>query len=205
MAKPSSRRWLKEHNRDPYVQKAKEDGLRSRAAYKLLQLHERDPIFRLGMQVLDLGAAPGGWSQVAAKAVGHAGAVVAVDLLAIEPLPQVICLQGDFTEEATYQRIEALKGDAGFDLVLSDMAPNISGMKAMDQPRSMALAEDALDACSVLLKPGGDLVVKLFQGAGFDAFLRLAGSRFGKVLRRKPPASRGRSSEIYVLAKGYGV
>jgi len=205
MAKPSSRRWLKEHNRDTYVQQAREGGLRSRAAYKLVQLHERDPIFKPGMQVLDLGAAPGGWSQIAANAVGPGGAVVAVDLLSIEPLPNVTCLLGDFTAQITYRQIEALKGDLGFDLVLSDMAPNISGMKAIDQPRSMALAEDALEACSALLKPGGDFVVKLFQGAGFDAFLRLADNRFSKVLRRKPPASRGRSSEIYVLAKGYGV
>ncbi len=205
MNKPSSRQWLKEHNRDAYVQQARHGGYRSRAAYKLIQLDNRERILRAGLRVLDLGAAPGGWSQVAAEAVGVGGRVVAVDRIAIAALPNVDCIQGDLDDVATFRQIMALRGATGFDLVLSDMAPNISGMKAIDQPRSLGLAEDALAACGELLKPGGDFVVKLFQGAGFDEYLQAMRRSFAKVVRRKPPASRDRSSEIYVLAKGYSV
>ena len=205
MNRSSSGRWLQEHRRDPFVQSAKNEGWRSRAAYKLLQLNERDRLLRPGMRVLDLGAAPGGWSQVAAQAIGTGGCVIAVDLLSMEPLENVVYVQGDFTQGHVFEKVIQAGGRYGADLVLSDMAPNISGMKDIDQPRIMNLAESALTACDQMLKPGGDFVVKVFQGSDLDAYVKNLRTRFARVVLRKPAASRDRSSEIYVLARAYGV
>jgi len=197
----SSRRWLDEHFNDPYVKRAQQDGYRSRAVYKLLEIQEKDHLLRPGMTVVDLGAAPGGWSQVAAPLVGAKGRIVALDILPMDALPDVEFIQGDFREEEVLDALLARLGDARVDLVMSDMAPNISGMKAVDQPRSMYLAELALDMALRVLAPGGDFLVKVFQGEEYDAYLREVRKRFGKVLIRKPKASRPRSREVYVLAR----
>lgn len=197
----SSRRWLDEHFNDPYVKRAQQDGYRSRAVYKLLEIQEKDHLLRPGMTVVDLGAAPGGWSQVAAPLVGAKGRVVALDILPMDALPDVEFIQGDFREQEVLDALLARLGDARVDLVMSDMAPNISGMKAVDQPRSMYLAELALDMALRVLAPGGDFLVKVFQGEEYDAYLREVRKRFGKVLIRKPKASRPRSREVYVLAR----
>ncbi len=165
----SSRTWLREHREDPYVQQAQREGYRSRACYKLLEILERDRLLRPGMTVLDLGSAPGGWSQVAAERVGPRGRVIASDILAMDALAGVEFIQGDFTEEEVVNRILAVLDGAGADLVLSDMAPNMSGLSAVDQPRSMYLVELALDLARVVLAPGGALVAKVFQGEGFDS------------------------------------
>lgn len=199
----SSGRWLREHFDDPYVRQAQALGLRSRAAFKLLEIDDRDHLLRPGLTVVDLGAAPGGWSQVAADRVGPKGRVFALDLLAIEPLPGVTLLQGDFTDQALLdQLLERLAGRP-VDLVLSDMAPNMSGMKAVDQPRAALLAELALDCARQVLRPGGDLLLKMFQGAGFDPLLAELRAAFAKVVVRKPQASRPRSREVYLLARNY--
>ena len=199
----SSGRWLREHFDDPYVRQAQALGLRSRAAFKLLEIDDRDHLLRPGLTVVDLGAAPGGWSQVAADRVGPQGRVFALDLLAIEPLPGVTLLQGDFTDQAVLdQLLERLAGRP-VDLVLSDMAPNMSGMKAVDQPRAALLAELALDCARQVLRPGGDLLLKMFQGAGFDPLLAELRAAFAKVVVRKPQASRPRSREVYLLARNY--
>jgi len=206
MAKTSSsKRWLREHERDVFVKKAKGEGYRSRAAFKLLQIDQRDRLFRPGMTVVDLGAAPGGWSQVARQRIGSGGTVVAVDVVELPSLPGVTFIQGDFTQPAVLEKILATVGEGSADLVLSDMAPNISGMKAVDQPRIMYLAECALAFSERALKLRGDFLVKLFYGEGFDRFLRTLRERFAKVTTRKPGASRDRSSETYVLARGYRV
>jgi len=197
----SSRRWLDEHFNDPYVKRAQQDGYRSRAVYKLLEIQEKDHLLRPGMTVVDLGAAPGGWSQVAAPLVGAKGRVVALDILPMDALADVEFIQGDFREQEVLDALLARLGDARVDLVMSDMAPNISGMKAVDQPRSMYLAELALDMALRVLAPGGDFLVKVFQGEEYDAYLREVRKRFGKVLIRKPKASRPRSREVYVLAR----
>lgn len=199
----SSKRWLREHFDDPYVRRAQEEGYRSRAAFKLLEIQKKDRLLRPGMTVLDLGAAPGGWSQVAARIVGPRGRVIATDLLGVEAIPGVEFIQGDFREDEVLQRILASLGDSRADLVISDMAPNLSGMGAVDQPRAMYLAELALDLARETLRPGGDLLVKLFQGEGFDAFMSALRSHFGRVQIRKPKASRPRSRELYVLARNY--
>lgn len=199
----SSGRWLREHFDDPYVRQAQALGLRSRAAFKLLEIDDRDHLLRPGLTVVDLGAAPGGWSQVVADRVGPKGRVFALDLLAIEPLPGVTLLQGDFTDQALLdQLLERLAGRP-VDLVLSDMAPNMSGMKAVDQPRAALLAELALDCARQVLRPGGDLLLKMFQGAGFDPLLAELRAAFAKVVVRKPQASRPRSREVYLLARNY--
>lgn len=198
----TSKAWLREHVTDPWVQKARAGGWRSRAAFKLLQIDQKDRLLRPGMAVLDLGAAPGGWSQVAAEAVGPAGRVVAVDLLPLEPLPGVVFVQGDFEDAAVLPRVEAALGGGRAGLVLSDMAPNLSGVGPTDQARSVRLAEAALDAALRWLQPGGSLLVKVFHGAGFDDLVRQLRSHFGQVVVRKPEASRGRSAETYLLAKG---
>lgn len=201
----SSASWLREHFSDPYVQRAKAEGWRSRAVYKLQEIDERDRLLRPGLKVVDLGAAPGGWSQYAARKVGSQGRVVAFDLLPITPLPGVVCLQGDFRErEALEAMSEALAGQR-VDLVLSDMAPNTSGVEAVDQIRSLALAETAESFAIETLQPGGDFLVKLFQGPGFDDFVRRMRGRFGKVVVRKPRASRDRSPEVYLLARNYAL
>ena len=197
----SSGRWLAEHFDDPYVKQAQQQGLRSRAAFKLLELQEKYTLIRPGMTVIDLGAAPGAWSQVARPQVGSAGRVVALDILPMAPVSGVEFIQGDFTEDEPVRALELALGGAAVDLVLSDMAPNISGMATVDQARSMYLAELALEFARAHLKPGGDLVVKLFQGADFDSFVREVRSLFAKVQVIKPKASRPRSNEVYLLAR----
>ena len=199
--KGSSSRWLQEHRSDPYVKQAKLLGYRSRAVFKLLELQERDKLFKPGMLVVDLGAAPGGWSQVVVNWVGRKGRVVALDLLEMDPLPGVEFLQGDFTEEEAFRNILAILGDSRADWVISDMAPNISGVESVDQPRSMELAELALDFAIQVLKPTGGFLCKTFQGEGFDPFLVAVRQQFKKVVIRKPKASRDRSREVYILAK----
>ncbi|MGD8498351.1 MAG: 23S rRNA (uridine(2552)-2'-O)-methyltransferase RlmE [Chromatiales bacterium] len=199
----SSRRWLKEHFDDPYVREAQAAGYRSRAAFKLLEIQAKDRLLRPGMTVVDLGAAPGGWSQVAAAVVGARGCVLATDLLEMDPLPGVEFIQGDFREQEVLDRLLESLGADKADLVISDMAPNISGMGAVDQPRAMYLAELALDLCREVLRPGGDLLVKLFQGEGFDAYMAELRRVFRQVKVRKPKASRARSRELYVLARNY--
>jgi len=198
----TSKAWMQEHVNDPYVRKAQAEGMRSRAAYKLQQLAERDKLLKPGLVVVDLGSTPGGWSQVAARAVGDAGLVIGVDLLEMAPLPGVRFLRGDFGDDAVLARLVELLGGRAVDLVLSDMAPNISGVASVDQARSISLAELALDFAVKHLKPQGNFLVKVFQGAGFDALVAELRRRFVQVLIRKPEASRSRSSEVYLVGKG---
>ena len=199
----SSKAWLKEHRDDQYVQRAQREGYRSRACYKLLELQEKDRLIRPGMKVLDLGSAPGGWSQVAVEQVGHRGRVIASDILPMDSLAGVEFIQGDFTEDSVFEEILAAIGDDPVDLVISDIAPNMSGVNAVDQPRSMYLVELALDMARQVLAPGGSFVAKVFQGEGFDDLIRDARATFGKVLTRKPQASRPRSREVYLVAKDF--
>lgn len=201
--RPSSARWLAEHNADHYVQEARRLGYRSRAVFKLQELNERDRLIKPGMAVVDLGAAPGGWSQMARPMVGAKGRVIATDILDIEPIPGVDFLCGDFREEAVLKGVEALVGEQALDLVLSDMAPNISGIDAADQAASLYLCELALEFARQHLKPQGTFVVKVFQGEGFDAYLKQVRALFGSVAIRKPKASRPRSSEVYLVAKNF--
>lgn len=198
----SSQRWLKEHFADPYVKKAKAEGLRSRAAYKLEEIVDRDRLLRPGMVVVDLGAAPGGWSQWVRQALGDSGRVIALDILEMPPLAGVEFLHGDFREDAVLSQLEATLGVREVDLVLSDMAPNLSGMDAVDLPRAMHLAELAMDFGDRHLKVGGNFLIKLFQGVGFDDYVREVRRRYDKVVIRKPAASRKRSPEVYALAQG---
>jgi 23S rRNA (uridine2552-2'-O)-methyltransferase len=197
----SSKRWLAEHFDDSYVKLAQQKGYRSRSAFKLLELQEKYDLIRPGMVVVDLGAAPGGWCQVARPLVGKQGRVIALDILEMEPINDVEVIQGDFTEDEALQDLQAALGGRSVDLVLSDMAPNMSGMAATDQARAMYLAELALEFVRSHLKPGGDFVVKLFQGTDFDGYVREVRSVFGKVQVRKPKASRPRSREVYLLAR----
>ncbi len=201
--KSSSSAWLKEHREDIYVQQALRDGYRSRACYKLLELQDKDKLFRPGMTVLDLGSAPGGWSQVAAEQVGHKGRVIASDILAMDGLAGVEFIRGDFTEDAAFEQILAAIGEHPVDMVISDMAPNMSGMSAVDQPRSMYLVELALDMARRILAPDGSFVSKVFQGEGFDELFRDVQGSFSRVVTRKPQASRSRSREVYLVARGY--
>ena len=198
----TSKAWMREHINDPYVQKAKAEGYRSRAAYKLLELDRKDRLFAPGQLVVDLGAAPGSWTQVAVAKLGARGRVVAVDVLPMEPLPGVQFVEGDFREQEVLDALFVALGGRKADLVISDLAPNISGIGVSDQARSMHLAELALEFARQYLKPGGSLVVKVFQGAGFAEFLLAMRQAFAKVGSRKPEASRGRSSEMYLLGKG---
>jgi len=197
----TSKQWMMEHVNDVYVQRAKAEGYRSRAAYKLIEVAARDKLLKLGMVVVDLGAAPGGWSQVAAAKTGAGGRVIAVDLLPMDSLRNVTFLQGDFRDEAVAQALERELAGRPIDLVLSDMSPNISGIALSDQARAMHLAELALEFAVKHLKPGGSLLVKVFQGSGFQEFLREMRSCFMRVMTRKPEASRGRSNELYLLGK----
>lgn len=199
----TSKAWMREHINDPYVQKAKAEGYRSRAAYKLLELDGKDRLLVPGQLVVDLGAAPGSWSQVAAAKLGAKGRVVAVDLLPMAPLRGVQFVQGDFREPEVLDALLRALGGAKADLVISDLAPNISGIAVSDQARAMHLAELALEFAGQCLKPGGSLLVKVFQGVGFTEFLKAMRAAFAKVGSRKPEASRGRSSEMYLLGKGY--
>ena len=206
MAKSSrsktSQAWLKEHFSDQWVAKAQAEGYRSRASFKLLEMHEKDRLFRPGMTVLDLGAAPGGWSQVAGRLMGSHGTVIASDILPMDALPDVTFIEGDFREDAVYEQILAALGDRKADLVMSDMAPNMSGNKGVDQPRAMYLAELALDMAERVLEPDGQFLVKVFQGEGFDEYRQMLLQRFDRVVSRKPAASRARSTEVYQLASG---
>ncbi len=206
----SSKRWLNEHFDDHWVKQAQQAGYRSRAAFKLIEIDQKDQLIRPGMVVVDLGAAPGGWSQIVAPLVGNKGLVFALDILPMQSLAGVEFIQGDFSGDESLQQLEEMlqKFDVGnqnkkaVDLVLSDMAPNISGMDAIDQPRAMHLAELAADFAMQHLRPGGDFLVKVFQGQGFDEYLRGLRAAFDKVITRKPKASRQRSREVYLLAKG---
>ncbi len=199
----SSRRWLDRHLSDPYVKFSQRDGYRSRAAYKLLEIQEKDRILAPGMRVLDLGAAPGSWSQIASRVVGPSGYVIALDLLPMDAVDGVTILQGDFREDSVLAQLREAMGEKPFDLVLSDMAPNITGTVVTDQSRILYLLELALDLARERLKPGGALVVKAFQGEGFDAFLLELRRGFSRVASRKPPSSRPESREIYLVAKGF--
>jgi len=198
----SSHRWLQEHFSDPFVKKAQAEGLRSRAAYKLEELVERDRLLKPGMVVVDLGAAPGGWSQWVRQALGDRGRVIALDILDMPGLAGVEFLHGDFREDAVLSQLEATLDGHLVDLVLSDMAPNMSGVDAVDLPRAMHLAELAMDFADRHLRVGGSFLIKLFQGVGFDDYVRELRRRYAKVVIRKPAASRKRSPEVYALAQG---
>lgn len=198
----SSQRWLREHFSDPYVKKAQAEGLRSRAAYKLEELIARDKLLRPGMVVVDLGAAPGGWSQLVRRELGDTGRVIALDILEMPPLAGVEFIHGDFREAEPLSHLESVLGGAEVDLVLSDMAPNMSGVDGVDQARSMYLAELARDFADAHLKVGGNFLIKLFQGAEFDDYIRDLRKRYTQVKVRKPDASRSRSNEVYALASG---
>lgn len=193
---------MREHLNDPYVHKAKAEGYRARAAFKLLEIDDKDHLLKPGMTVVDLGAAPGSWSQIAARKVGEQGRVVALDLLEIEPLHGVHVIQGDFQSDTILKQLEAALGNGPVDLVISDMAPNLSGIGTADQARAIGLCELALDFAATHLKPGGHFLVKVFQGTGSDAFRKAMQDVFSKVVVRKPAASRDRSAEIYLLGIG---
>jgi len=199
----SSQKWLREHFDDEYVKKAQQEGFRSRAVYKLKEVQDKDRLIKSGHRIVDLGAAPGGWSQYAASLVGKHGRVVASDILAMDPLPFVEFVQGDFREDDVLQSLLNMLGNEKADLVISDMAPNMSGMDAVDQPRAMYLCELALDMAQQVLKADGGFLVKLFQGEGSEAYLKTIRSQFKTVKIRKPSASKPRSREVYVLAQGF--
>ena len=199
----SSGQWLQRHVNDPYVKLAQQEGYRSRSAFKLIQLNEKDHLLRPGMLVVDLGSAPGGWSQVAGRIVGAKGRVVATDILPMDPLSNVEFIQGDFTGEAVLAQVLVALGGAKPDLVICDIAPNITGIDSADQAASMYLVELALDMVRQTLKPGGNFVTKVFQGSGSEAYLRQVRAAFEKVSIRKPEASRQRSREVYFVAKGF--
>lgn len=199
----SSSRWLEEHVNDPYVKRAQVDGYRARAAYKLIELNDKDKLIRPGMLIVDLGSAPGSWSQIAGRLVGVKGRVIASDILPMDSLEQVDFIQGDFTEESVFNQIMEKLGGAQADLVISDMAPNITGVDAVDQASSMYLVELALDMARQVLKPKGNYVVKVFHGEGYDDYVKDVRASFEKVVIRKPDASRPRSREVYIVAKGF--
>ena len=203
MAKSSSsKQWLRRHVSDPYVQRSKKEGYRSRSAYKLTEIDDRDKLLKPGMVVIDLGSAPGGWSQVLVKRLGPSGTIIAIDLLAMEPVSGVTFVKGDFMRESGLAAIRhALNGRAA-DVVLSDMAPNLTGIAVSDQARTMELAELARDFALLHLQPEGSLLVKIFQGAGYDEYLKSLRKQFKKVVVRKPDASRDESAEQYFLARG---
>lgn len=204
MSKPKGgRTWHDRQERDPYVQQARKDGWRSRAVYKLLQIDEKERLLKKGMLCVDLGAAPGSWSQYVTDKLDGDVRVIAVDLLPMDVLPSVEFIQGDFTDEEVLEQLRQTVGDRRADLVISDMAPNISGNRAVDQPRSMYLAELALDLCKDLLRPGGDFVCKLFQGEGIDPFIKDSRAIFERVRVMKPRASRPGSREVYLVARNY--
>lgn len=199
----TSAAWLKEHVDDIWVQKAQQDGYRTRASYKLIELDEKDQLFKPGMVVLDLGSAPGGWSQVVGRKLNGNGIVIASDILPMDPIADVEFIQGDFTEQSVFDQIMAAVGGRPVDLVISDMAPNMSGVASIDQPSSMYLVELALDMARQVLKPNGQFVAKVFQGDGFDEYVKDVKESFSKVIIRKPKASRPRSREVYIVGKGF--
>lgn len=204
MARPkNSKDWLKEHFDDKYVAQAKQDGYRSRASYKLIEICEKDKLIKPGITVVDLGSAPGGWSQVAARMVGDHGRVVASDILEMDSIAGVEFIVGDFTDDVVFQALLDTIGESPVDLVISDMAPNMSGNAVIDQPAAMYLVELALDMTTTILKPGGGYVAKLFHGAGFDEYVKTVRQHFTKVVMRKPEASRARSRETYIVATGF--
>ena len=202
MAKSKNRTWIKQHVKDPYVMQSQRDGYRSRASYKLLEIVEKGRLIKPGMVVVDLGSAPGGWSQVAAKLVGHKGCVVAVDILPMDPVAGVNFIQGDFTEEKILNQLLDEIENRPVDLVISDMAPNLTGMKAVDQPAMIYLAELAVDLAQQVMTNQGIFIAKLFQGEGFDEFVRITRTVFNVVSLKKPDASRSKSREVYLVAKG---
>lgn len=204
----SSKSWLKEHFDDEYVRRSQRDGYRSRAVYKLMEIDQKDRLLKSGMLVVDLGAAPGGWSEYCVKKLGKKGGVIALDILPMEAIDGVTIIQGDFREESVLTELMSVLQDKSpesnkADLVISDMAPNISGMGSVDMPRAYYLCELSLDLAQQTLKPGGCLLVKLFQGEGFEAYNKELKAAFSKVYMRKPKASRQRSREIYALATGF--
>ena len=199
----SSARWLDEHVNDPFVKQAQKDGYRSRASYKLLAINEKDKLIRPGMLVIDLGSAPGGWSQVASKLVGTGGKVIASDILPMDSLPDVEFIQGDFTEDSVFEQILHAINENPVDVVISDMAPNLSGIATADQAASIYLIELALDMAQQVLKPKGSFIAKAFQGEGYEAFVKEVRNHFDTVVIRKPEASRSRSREVYVVSKGF--
>ena len=199
----SSKQWLQEHFDDEYVKRAKEKGYRSRATFKLIEIQEKDKIIKSDMNVIDLGAAPGGWSQYVSTRVSRKNKIIALDLLAIDPLENVDFIQGDFTEDLVLKKLEKMLGEASVGLVLSDMAPNLSGHKSTDQARALYLAELALEMAVNMLEKGGVFLVKVFQGTGFEAYHQQVRQSFHSVVIRKPKASRARSNEVYILAKGF--
>lgn len=194
---------MQRHVNDEYVKRAQKEGYRSRASFKLLELQEKDRLIKPGQVIVDLGAAPGGWSQIAAKTVGRKGMVLALDILEMDSIAGVEFIQGDFREQEVMDRLLEKLDGRPVDLVISDMAPNVSGMSAVDQPRSMYLVELALDFARQVLKPGGALVTKVFQGEGFDEYIRDARSSFTRVVTRKPKSSRPKSREVYMVATGF--
>jgi 23S rRNA (uridine2552-2'-O)-methyltransferase len=195
--------WRERQERDPWVARARAEGWRSRAVYKLQQIDGKEKLLKPGIVCVDLGAAPGGWSQYVVETLGDKARVIALDLLPMDALPYVEFIQGDFREDDVLEELESRLGDTQADLVMSDMAPNISGNRSVDQPRSMYLVELALDVCDRILKPGGNFVCKLFQGDGTDAFIAAARQKFGRVRVMKPDASRAGSREVYLVARNY--
>jgi 23S rRNA (uridine2552-2'-O)-methyltransferase len=202
MKTPSSRRWLAEHVSDPFVKQAKKEGFRARSAYKLKEIQEKDKLIRPGMTVVDLGAAPGAWSQLAVSYLQGRGKIFALDILNMDPIPGVTFIQGDFREQSVFDELFS-QVNQKVDLILSDLAPNLSGNRTMDQPRVMHLCDIALEFTQLALKPGGSFLIKIFQGAGFSEYLQQLRKHFDKVVSRKPDASRDRSSECYLLARGF--
>lgn len=201
----SSKQWLHEHFQDTYVKKAQAEGYRSRAIYKLEEIDLKEHLLKPSMTVVDLGAAPGGWTQYVSKKLGSHGTIIALDILPMDALADVTFIQGDFREDEVLEKLMSHIPERGVDLILSDMAPNMSGNKAIDLPRAMYLAELAIDFAEKVLKPGGTLLMKVFHGSGFEELLRTARSRFKNVALKKPQASRARSRETYLLAKGYNL
>ncbi len=201
--RPSSSRWLQRQKKDPYVKQAQQSHYRSRAVYKLKEINEKDHLLKKGQTIIDLGSAPGSWSQYAAEQVGASGRVLAIDLLDMEPVTNVLFIKGDFTDSAVYEQCVNLLERSQADLVISDMAPNLSGIKSSDQAKSIALGELALELARQVLRPGGDLLVKVFEGAGSTEFRRVLKEHFRQVLTRKPQASRSDSREFYLLARGF--
>ncbi|HLA72839.1 MAG TPA: 23S rRNA (uridine(2552)-2'-O)-methyltransferase RlmE [Steroidobacteraceae bacterium] len=199
----SSAEWLRRHVNDPFVKQAQVDGYRSRSAYKLIELNEKDRLIKPGMRIMDLGSAPGGWSQVAGKLVGRKGRVLATDILPMDPITNVDFIQGDFTEEAVIELLLAWLGAGKFDLIISDIAPNLSGIDSADQAGSMYFLELALDIVRKTLKPDANFAAKMFQGSGSDEYVKDLRKTFEKVLIRKPAASRAQSREVYIVAKGF--
>lgn len=199
----TSAKWLQEHVNDPYVKQAQVDGYRSRASYKLIEINKKDKLIKPGMLAIDLGSAPGGWSQIMAPWVGAKGKVIASDILPMDTLNDVDFIQGDFTEDDVFEQIMAVVDGRPVDVVVSDMAPNLSGVNAADQYSSMYLVELALDMARKVLKPGGSFCAKVFQGVGYEEYLKDVRESFDKVLIRKPAASRPRSREVYLVGKGF--